>query len=385
VKSKEQLLQAFVLAAFIAVCCDAANSDLPAPVEIDYFYEAGCPECIRVRERILPDLKAKFDGLYTLRMYNIAVESNVVRMLAFREKLHVVGNKPVWMVVDYTHILNGYSRIEDGLFDCVNEAIAVRLDPEWKPPEPIEVDFSKAVMGAMKNLAGIGVVAAGLSDGINPCAIGVLVFFISVLSVSGLRGRQLLFAGIPFCLGSFAAYFLLGLGLLHVLRMWAGIDLLYRGMEWAMAALLVVLAVLSFKDAWAYVRTGRESALTLKLGDWLRNRIHRLIRDGVRAGRIVPAAFVLGALVTLLEAPCTGQAYLPALVLMIRNSISVGSALGWLVLYNLLFIVPLFVVFGLVYFGTGTERLVGWSRRNVPIAKILLGAVFLLLAVLLAI
>lgn len=47
-----------VVVAYLAgySCCHAETKTIP-PVVVDYFYEAGCPDCIRVKERILPELE----------------------------------------------------------------------------------------------------------------------------------------------------------------------------------------------------------------------------------------------------------------------------------------------------------------------------------------
>jgi hypothetical protein len=56
---------------------------------------------------------------------------------------------------------------------------------------------------------------------------------------------------------------------------------------------------------------------------------------------------------------------------------------GYLLLYNGMFILPLLGVFGLAICGVTSERLAAFSRRHVATTKLLLGLVFLGLAVLL--
>jgi len=80
---------------------------------------------------------------------------------------------------------------------------------------------------------------------------------------------------------------------------------------------------------------------------------------------------------------CTGQVYVPTLVLILRKGGSTGPALGYLLLYNGVFIVPLVTAFVLTYQGLKTQRLLEWSRRNVVISKVALGCFFLAMAALL--
>jgi hypothetical protein len=150
-----------------------------------------------------------------------------------------------------------------------------------------------------------------------------------------------------------------------------------------MAALLVGFAALSFLDAWRFHQTGNPSSVTLQLPDRIKDRIHRTMKAGLRYNRLLPAVFVVGILVTALESVCTGQVYVPTLALLARAE---GPASRWfvlLLLYNLMFILPLAVLLVLVWRGLGTPRLLAWSRRHVVPAKILLGLLFLALAAIL--
>ncbi len=82
-----------------------------------------------------------------------------------------------------------------------------------------------------------------------------------------------------------------------------------------------------------------------------------------------------------LESVCTGQVYVPTLILMVKATGS-GMALMLLLLYNAMFILPLVVVFAATYRGLNTQTLVEWSRRNVVTSKVLLGAFFAAMGVL---
>jgi cytochrome c biogenesis protein CcdA len=72
--------------------------------------------------------------------------------------------------------------------------------------------------------------------------------------------------------------------------------------------------------------------------------------------------------------------YLPTLVFMSRDG-GGFRAWGMLLLYNILFIVPLFAVFLLGAFGVRSQRLAELTRRHVVPSKILLSLVFFALAV----
>jgi len=227
------------------------------------------------------------------------------------------------------------------------------------------------------------VAAAGLADGINPCVFSTLVFLFSLLAVSGVRGRKLLLVGAVYCLACFLSYLALGIGLYRWLRLLDGHLVLQSAINAGLAALLVGLAALSFLDAWRFHRTGSPASVALQLPERIKERIHRAMKAGLRHNRLLPAVFVLGVLVTALESVCTGQVYVPTLALLARSEGPASRGFALLLLYNFMFILPLAVLLILVWRGLGTPRLLAWSRRHVVPAKILLGLLFLALAIVL--
>ena len=74
-----------------------------------------------------------------------------------------------------------------------------------------------------------------------------------------------------------------------------------------------------------------------------------------------------------LELVCTGQVYLPTITFVIGVEEMRGHALSYLVLYNLMFVTPLLVVFGFVYWGTTSVQLGGVLQRHLMPVKLGIG------------
>ena len=89
------------------------------------------------------------------------------------------------------------------------------------------------------------------------------------------------------------------------------------------------------------------------------------------------SALVTGFLVSVLEAVCTAQIYLPTIVFILRTTGPKLKALGYLLLYNLLFVVPLLVIFSFALAGTTSERFQKVLRKHLGAIKILMGMMFL--------
>lgn len=363
-----------------------AQEPLP-PVVIDFFYEAGCPDCQKVKTQVLPDLNERFEGFYVLN-YNDVGEKDVIRKLfAYQEKLGITENEPVCMVVDYTDVFNGFPAIKDGLLQQIDECVAARMVEGWKSPAPIPVaqDTSETLDIAKRRATGFTmsmVIIAGLTDGINPCAIASLVFLMSMLRLSKNAGRGLILMGVSYCLASFMTYIAIGFGLLRALHLLDPFESIQKGIQFAMLGMLAVLAILSFRDAYRFKRGGNPDDITLQLPKGVKAWAHKIMREGLKARSLVLGGITIGVLVTGLETVCTGQVLVPTLVVIIKESQKSVRELCYLLTYNVMFILPLIVVFLLTYYGLTTEQLLVWSKRNVVFSKVLLGCFFVAMGVL---
>jgi len=369
----------------VAVNAEEISRDTAfTPVVIDYFYQSGCADCAEINNRILPEIKERFEGFCVLNKYDVGEHSNVVRLVAYQNKLGVRESHPVLMVVDYSYVLNGYSSIEKNIFRVLDESIAEHMEEGWRMPDPIvKKEFhNDIVRDRFREFTFPAVILGGLLDGINPCAIGTMIFFMSLLAVAGVGGRGFLLMGVSFCCASFIVYTILGLGLLHALYLLEGFEHVRNLVEIIVIVILGLLAGLSFRDGIKYKQSGNAGTILLQLPARLKKMIHNIMRSGVRNGGIVIGGIVVGALVTLLESVCTGQVYIPTLVFVIKTDTETGRAWQYLLLYNAMFILPLAVIFMVAYFGTNSRVLVEWSRKHVVSSKFLMGCFFAFLAVL---
>ena len=87
---------------------------------------------------------------------------------------------------------------------------------------------------------------------------------------------------------------------------------------------------------------------------------------------------VLGIFVSLFELPCTGGIYLGILSLM---SINKTFAISYLLLYNLIFVLPLIVLTYLIYRGMSPEVLQRWTIKERKWMKLASGVVLIALGV----
>jgi cytochrome c biogenesis protein CcdA len=211
------------------------------------------------------------------------------------------------------------------------------------------------------------VVLAGLVDGINPCAIAVLLVFVSatLLAVGatmegGLaeRRRALFKGGAAYVAGMFITYLLIGLGLMG----FAGA----LRQDHIGTKLFAVVAI-----GWSLLAL--QEALLPELGERLRMppMLHSRAQSWVSRATL-PGLFVAGSLIGLCTVPCSGNVYIAVLALLSSRS-DFGQALGYLVVYNLAFVVPLIVLLGAAATPTAMRNLARWQLHNRASLKLALG------------
>lgn len=111
----------------------------------------------------------------------------------------------------------------------------------------------------------------------------------------------------------------------------------------------------------------------------MRRWVNRVIREGSSVRAIAGTAFVTGVVVSLIELACTGQVYLPTIVFVLGAPQMRSRALAYLLLYNVLFVLPLVIVFVLAYWGTTSERLGRFINQRAGTIKIVTAGLFVVL------
>lgn len=215
------------------------------------------------------------------------------------------------------------------------------------------------------NLAAI--VLAGLVDGINPCAIAVLLVFVSatLLAVGatmegslGTRRRALFRGGAAYVAGMFVTYLLIGLGLMG----FAGA----LRQDHLGTKIFAVVAI-----GWSLLAL--QEALLPELGERLRmpQMFHARAQSWVKRATL-PGLFGAGALIGLCTVPCSGNVYLAVLALLSSRN-DLPQALAYLVVYNLAFVLPLIALLGIAATPVAMRALTRWQLHNRASLKLALG------------
>jgi cytochrome c-type biogenesis protein len=238
---------------------------------------------------------------------------------------------------------------------------ALALAGMWHPNAPAE-----AMRMYLPQITLPTVLFAATIDGINPCAFTVLLLFITAMlatfqageqNIRAVRGRLLSMGGI-YIAAVFLTYLSLGIGLLKTVDLFTRQHLPAR--LGALAAILFGLWMLKdfFLPDWGF-----RLQAPAKIGSLARRMAQKAT---------VPALVVGGFLIGLCTVPCSGAVYLGVLSLL---ALQPTALLGYsyLLLYNLVFVLPLIIILVAASARPTLNRLAHWNLHHKEWVRLVLG------------
>lgn len=208
------------------------------------------------------------------------------------------------------------------------------------------------------------VIVAALIDSVNPCAFSILILTVAFLMSLGKVRSDILKIGGSYILGIFFTYIAIGLGILQTLHFFNTPHFMAK----LGASLLIVLGGINVINEFF-------PSFPIKLR--IPQAAHRKMAEFMEKGS-VPTAFVLGAFVALCEFPCTGGPYLMILG-MLHDQATYFRGFGYLVLYNLVFVVPLVVILLIAADKVLLEKVQTWKKTNTRALRLWGGLAMVLL------
>lgn len=350
-------------------------------IPVAVFYKPGCRDCQWLLDEYIPQLEQEFGEPIAFEYYDISILENFEKKARLEEELGVIDGE-IPQVFIAGRLLVGQHEIEDKLKSFLKEAVAGgsgKVEQEAILAKD-EAQSGTRLIERFRSFTPLMVMGAGLLDGINPCAFSTIVFFLSFLVFLGFNLRQMFLVGATLTLAVFLTYLGLGLGAfvgLERLRVFASFS---RYFDTMVGGAAIILGIGSLYDYTCFKKRGTGKGMLLQLPGSVKNTIHksiRMLKDKKNAGllRLLFIAFWVGILVSLLESICTGQVYLPTLTFILKMKVMWWRAFLFLLLYNAMFILPLLIVFLLIFYGVSSQwwtRLIQHSLGKVKLATALL-------------
>jgi cytochrome c biogenesis protein CcdA len=215
--------------------------------------------------------------------------------------------------------------------------------------------------------------AAALTNGLNPCGIGMMITFLGYLIVFGARGKDknfILKTGVVYIGAVFATYLVTGLlfyGVAYYIQRWwlAGVFKYIVGGALAVAGLIQLKDVF-FPNLPIHLRMGMKS-------------FEKLTKLMAKASFGVTA--VIGFLTTIFSTPCMLPLYIGTTAVIARSGLGMAKVLGFFLYYNLIFILPLIVVLLVMAGGKQIVNMKEWEHKNTSWMRFVLGVALVLVGI----
>ncbi len=211
------------------------------------------------------------------------------------------------------------------------------------------------------------VLIAAVLDSIHPCSFSILLITIAFLFGMQMSRKKILQIGGVYIAGIFVAYLLIGLGILKVLHLFNTPHFMGK----LGASLLIIFGVLNLIN-----RFFPSFPIKLKIPSFVHGSMSKLME---RTGMV--AAFGLGLLVGICQFPCMGGPYLMVIGLL-RDQVTYFTGFQYLLLYNLILIIPLVVVLSIASKKILLEKVQVWKNTNIQGVKLWAGIAMIIIGIL---
>ena len=368
--------------------CQFASVNAAEKLTVTFFGSANCRECGEIKEAILSPLMQDLDSVLVVKIKDIEKPTDMKLSFAMEKAYGLTKSSPQELYLPDT-VLCGYDAIMADGERLIRNYASDRS--KWKSKfvvgdSTVELaSTADVIRKRMDTFTFIGLFAAGFVDGINPCAIGTMIFLISFLGTQKRRRSDMLKIGLTFTATVFVTYLSIGLGTFRILTALKQFYWLSFAIRAFAVTVAVSVAAVCIRDAIVFYRTRDVSKIKDQLPKPIKMLIHKVIKGNLSSEKIVLGAIVAGFVVTLLEGACTAKIYLPTIVVMTQQF---GfRAIGWLLLlfYNFLFVLPLLIVLISAAYGMKWEKLAKFTQNHLPLMKVLLALVLLAMAAFLTI
>ncbi|MCD6106635.1 MAG: hypothetical protein J7J57_00215 [Caldisericaceae bacterium] len=344
-------------------------------IPVIYFSTPGCEEC-EITRHYLEALKEIYPEI-EVQEFSLSDDKNKELLAHFNKEYNVPENKR-----------NIAPTVFIGEKFLTREEITRTLEGIIKSYNTEETEFIENVLQTnsggnnylielFQKFGVFAILGAGFIDGYNPCAFTVLVFFISFLLLRGKTKKNILSVGLSFICGFGLSYFLLGIGLFKIISEWQYFNEIAKWVYLVTAIITLVLATITIGD-YIKAKRGHLKNMALQLSRTEKRTIHSLLRNPKVQG-IAIFSFLVAFPVSIVSFSCTGQTYLPTIVYIHSIPAFKVKATLYLILYNIMFILPLVVIVYIVYRGATSEKITEWFTNRIATIKLWTGIVFIVL------
>ncbi len=321
-------------------------------VTVEYFYDPACQKCAKAAP-VVDSVISSYGDRVSFSKYNILTDEG----LSLARKYQLPGVPSVVIneqkLISYSDYEGNTTLLEEILTDSIEK---VSVSPAIAPVQ------QKIILSVPS------VFVVGFLAGFNPCLLAILAFIASVTLATTGRTRNVLLIVLMFSLGIFMTYLIVGIGLLNIIEQMPSLQASIKNF---LVLLIAVLGLWHIYDAWHLRKNTESSFYTPK--SFIR------LTESVTKNVSLPTAFFIGALFSLIKAPCVGAVYF-----VILDMVRSGSGEGYLYLaaYNFGVVLPVLVLGFAITFGLNPEKVEKFRKEKRSVMRLITGMTLLAIAVL---
>lgn len=208
----------------------------------------------------------------------------------------------------------------------------------------------------------VKIISLAVVDAINPCTLAVLsLMLVAILTYNPTKKRNILLAGLAFIFSVFVMYLVYGLIIIESFQLISALKIVQLWLYRIVGLGAIVLGCLKIRDFF-------QAKAICKVTPRLDRILYKITSP--------QGAFLVGALVTVFLLPCTIGPYIICGGILCQ--LGILKSLPWLLLYNLIFILPMLAVVLIIYFGLSkVEDISSWQARNIKYLNLISGLIIL--------
>jgi thiol-disulfide isomerase/thioredoxin len=349
-------------------------------VDLYFVWSSACPHC-REAHPFIEELEDRYDWL-RVRWLQVngddpaAVDTAIAVADSIGQTIPAV---PTFLYCETMH--SGYddeegigALLDTELQACHTTLVETHFPTGTSPSTTVAAEEDEGVTLPIIGRVDAGAVSlpiftitvAGL-DAFNPCAFFVLLFLLSLLVHAKSRMRMAVIGGV-FVLFSGLIYF-------AFMTAWLNVFLITGTLRWitiAAGAVAVVIALFNIKDYFA-PGTGASLSIPESAKPGLFKRM-RTLAAADRYPAILAGTVTLAVAANSYELLCTAGLPMAFTRVLTLNELPTSTYYGYLLLYNVIYVIPLLVIVGAFVWALGSRKLQEHEGRTL---KLLSGTMML--------
>lgn len=263
---------------------------------------------------------------------------------------------------------------------AIESGEAQRIMNEYSLLDPVDLVYADVTFNDLLILSG-STLLLGILDAFNPCALAMLLMFLSFLTDKK-RSKTILYICFSYIFAVFITYFVLGRFLATALSALLPYMKIFYGVIILLALLISILNFMDFISARKQKYGNIKNQLPNKFFTITR-KIMTNFSEKIESGNksVFILAFLIGVFVAIIEFPCSGQAFVAWTAIVVDRTTHLMLFNLLLFIYVLFFVAPLVIITFIGLRAKSINAISNFIRTRLDVIKLMNSIIFLGIAI----